>query len=549
MSLAKWYLRPQTNIELLSARWHAWQHTISPIQHAMNLAYRQIPLLESFVANPAIHVASSADPALLGAPFVDLPISKVPEMTRLIATTRERCANLLELGRAVRELFALLATQGKGHSLDAIYDTLPPALRGVVELAYDVRNAPVVKFREEVLRVDPQYRCAFREVALTRTPDTLRNFFINTPKVLEPGDVIVPLDFASPALNELTMSRVSPVDLTKLSRRMGLGGGTHSLLPFFTEEQPERVAPDYEGDGVRIRYFGHACVAVQSASSTVLIDPRFAFERTDDLAKLTFYDLPNQIDFVFVSHSHQDHFCAETLSQLRGRVGRVLVPRNNRGSLCDPSMKLTLAELGFENVDALDDLQCVDLPDGKIVSIPFPGEHCGLEVQSKHCALVVAAGMRFLFLVDSDAVDLALYSKLKQQIGRIDALFIGMECHGAPLTWMYGPLLPGTVLRRDDESRRGNGSNCERAWRVIQELGCTNVYIYAMGMEPWNNHLLGLEYGPESIQILESNRLVERCRAAGLRAERLKGCREIIFERSSVSNATVERALDTVGEV
>lgn len=539
---AKQYLRPDANIELLSCRWHAWQHTISPLQHAMNLVNRQIPLLESFIANPSIHVASSADPELLGGPFVDLPAANVPEMTALLAETKQRCASLLELAAGIRDVVALLATKGKGFSLDEFYDTLPERLRGIVELGYDLQNSPVIKVREELLIDDPYFKCEFREVALTRTADEERNFFINTPKVPEPEDVIVQMDFDHPAIQALADSRLYPVDLTELSKALGLHGETQALQPFFTTERPMRNEPDYQGEGVRVRYFGHACVEVQSKATSILIDPRFAFERNDGLAKFTYYDLPDVVDYTFISHAHQDHFCPETLSQLRGRVGRFLVPRNNRGAICDPSMKLTLQQLGFTDIEAMDDLQVEEIPGGHLVSIPFPGEHCGLEIQSKHCALVVLEGVRILFLVDSDAVDLALYTRLKKHIGHIDALFIGMECHGAPVTWLYGPLLQKTMLRRDDESRRGNGSNCDRAWRVIQELGCDNIFIYAMGMEPWNNHLLGLEYSADSVQITESNALIERCRAAGLRAERFKGCREFIFTPASAATATAPAA-------
>jgi L-ascorbate metabolism protein UlaG (beta-lactamase superfamily) len=523
------FLRPDANIELLSCRWHAWQHTIAPVQHALNLAFRQIPLLESFVANPLIHVAAASDPTLLGGPFIGLPANAVPEIKVLIATTKERCANLLDLAISIRELFAVLGAKGRGHSLDAIYETMPTSLRGAVELAYDVQNAPVIKFREELLIDDSCYYCDFREVALTRTPDIRRNFFLNTPKMFEPEDVVLPIDFNSSALHELTIARLQSVNLDDLSDKLGLSGATQRLAPFFTPEPPLRMDPQYRDGGVRVRYYGHACVSLQSATTSVLIDPRFAFERSEELATLTFYDLPDVIDNVFISHAHQDHFCSETLCQLRGRIGRILVPRNNRGSVCDPSMKLTLVQLGFSNIESMDDLQDIAIPGGQIVSLPFPGEHSGLEVQSKHCALIRLEGITFLFLVDSDAVDLALYSRIKKHIGSVDALFIGMECHGAPLTWLYGPLLPKPILRRDDESRRGNGSNCERAWRVIQELGCRNVYVYAMGMEPWNNHLLGLGYAPDSIQIKESDALVSRCRSAGLWAERLKGCREMVF--------------------
>lgn len=543
------YLRPDANIELLSCRWHAWQHTMSPIQHAMNLAYRQIPLLESFVENPDIHVAHSADPALLGGPFVDLPASKVGEVAALLEMTKERCGNLLEVAAAFREVHALLVAKGKGYSLDALYDSLPDALRGVVEFSYDLHNTPVMKIREEMLKGDARYTCDFREVALTRVEDTKRNFFINTPKIPEPEDLTFPVDFDSQALQAIVDSRLSPVDLKELSRELGLNGDTERLTPFFTSEQPVRHEPDYQGPGVRVRYFGHACVEVQSASTSVLLDPRFAFDKSSELAALTYYDLPDQVDYVFISHAHQDHFCAETLAQLRGRVGRVLVPRNNRGSPCDPSMKLTLQELGFRDVEALDDLQVVKIPGGHIVSIPFPGEHCGLEILSKHCALVVLEGVRILFLVDSDAVDASLYTLLKRHIGSVDAIFVGMECNGAPASWLYGPLLQKAMTRRDDESRRGNGSNCERAWRIIEQIDCPNIYVYAMGMEPWNNHLLGLEYAADSVQIIESNALVERCLDAGLHAERLRGCREFLFEKAAkksgeTADGDTEKELD-----
>jgi hypothetical protein len=104
-----------------------------------------------------------------------------------------------------------------------------------------------------------------------------------------------------------------------------------------------------------------------------------------------------------------------------------------------------------------------------------------------------------------------------------------MECQGAPLSWFYGPLLGKTVSRRDDESRRGNASNCARALEAIECLDCKSVYVYAMGNESWNRYLLGLEYAGDSIQITESDKFVEQCRLADKYAERLNGSRELYF--------------------
>src|SRR5258705_4884883 len=67
------YLRSDTNLELLAFRWYAWPHLVAPLQHAMNMAFRHVPLLESYLANPQIHAVTVQDPSMLGAPFVDIP--------------------------------------------------------------------------------------------------------------------------------------------------------------------------------------------------------------------------------------------------------------------------------------------------------------------------------------------------------------------------------------------------------------------------------------------------------------------------------------------
>jgi hypothetical protein len=78
-----------------------------------------------------------------------------------------------------------------------------------------------------------------------------------------------------------------------------------------------------------------------------------------------------------------------------------------------------------------------------------------------------------------------------------------------------------------DESRRLSGANCERAWGVIQEVKCKRLFVYAMGQERWLQYLLGLAYEPGAIQLVESDRLIERCRAHGIPAQRLTGCTEM----------------------
>jgi hypothetical protein len=134
-----------------------------------------------------------------------------------------------------------------------------------------------------------------------------------------------------------------------------------------------------------------------------------------------------------------------------------------------------------------------------------------------------------MFAADSCNVEPALYKHIRREFGEIRALFVGMECDGAPLSWLYGPLLSRRLTRAQDESRRLSGSNCAQAIDIIEALGCKEVFVYAMGQEPWLNFIMSIKYTLESKPIVESNRLIEACRQRGILAERLFGEREMLL--------------------
>jgi hypothetical protein len=209
------------------------------------------------------------------------------------------------------------------------------------------------------------------------------------------------------------------------------------------------------------------------------------------------------------------------LMQLRERVGVVIIPPSNRGDLSDPSLKRILRVLGFEKIVTLDSLERYDFQDGSITALPFSGEHCDLDVHSKHCALVEVKGRRIGLFIDSDAIDIDVYNRLVDRIRNPDIMFIGMECNGAPLSWLYGPLLSATASKKNDNSRRLSGANFAQAWRLTESIQPKRVFVYAMGQEPWMKHVMGLNYTPEAVQMQESNELVRRCVAEGIPAERL----------------------------
>jgi len=263
---------------------------------------------------------------------------------------------------------------------------------------------------------------------------------------------------------------------------------------------------------------------------SLLFDPVLSYTYESDISRYTYADLPDQIDYVLITHNHIDHLLFETLLQLRHKIKTIVVPRNMPGMLHDPSMRLILEHCGFRHVVELDELESIE--DGRISihGLPFLGEHGDLLVGTKLAYMVRAAGESLLFAADSCNIEPLLYHRLHEVFGDARALFLGMECNGAPMSWLYGPMLLNKPERAIDESRRLNGSNYEQGIQIIDAFNCKDVYVYAMGQEPWLNYVMSIKYTEESKPIVDSNRLIAECRGRGITSERLFGEREILFE-------------------
>jgi hypothetical protein len=139
-------------------------------------------------------------------------------------------------------------------------------------------------------------------------------------------------------------------------------------------------------------------------------------------------------------------------------------------------------------------------------------------------------GKSLYFAADSNNLETTLYDHLHEVSGDLDVLFIGMECDGAPMSWLYGPLATKPLLRKMDQERRLDGSDSAKALEIVDRLRPREVYIYAMGQEPWLTFLTSIKYTPQSRPIVESDKLVAECRNRGLVAERLFGHKELLLE-------------------
>jgi len=493
------YLRNMTKIEPLIGGWYVWCHLASPVQLALNLAFRYTPSFRSFIANASVHEAASKNPKNLGGSFMELTRADVPAVKKLSQETQEKLGHLY---RFAEDLFSLdrKLQEETGHSLDRVYESLPPTLAGMVEVSYDMNHHPSVRVLEELAHSGGLNSEAGQEISFASVRDEKRHFFLNTPRLATSERMLVSLPFADKRMDLLGRARSQPVEFSELADELGVAEDDRARFrDYFTDEAPVRKEPDYHGADVRVRYFGHACVLIQTSETSVLVDPFLTWDDYESADHLSFDDLPDHIDYVFLTHNHEDHFNVELLLQLRSRIGCVLVPRNNTNCMADPSMRLALKALGFEHVKAMDWMDSVAIPGGAITSVPSYGK------------------------------DAMLYRRIAGVLGDVDTLFIGMECVGAPLTWMYGCYLSKPISRKDDESRRLAGSDATRAAAFLDIFRCKNVYVYAMGQEPWMTFACGPQFTEEATQLVESNHFVKVCQDAGLNAERLYGCRTFLI--------------------
>jgi L-ascorbate metabolism protein UlaG (beta-lactamase superfamily) len=529
MSYEMLYLRPNVQVSPLFTNWYAWPYLIPPASAARNITERHFVIMKDYISNPALHAEAVKNPRMAGGPFIDQGGERVNEIASLLEDTEAKFPHLLALSAAINDLDSLLRREAKGASLQPLYSKVPDALRGYVELVYDLNDNPSFRLFEELLYKSPYYDRNGQSLMLALTTGDDRPFVLSTPYLPDTRSLEWKVSFDSPAIDWLFRSKREPCSWDEIRAHIDIPENKYDLLRSMFSTQTPAPNRKYSGPNIRWRYFGHACILIEANGISMLFDPVLSYTYDTTLSRYTYDDLPEHIDYVLITHNHQDHILFETLLQLRHKVKTIVVPFARGGTLQDPSMKAIFENIGFTNVVELKELQSLSFANGTIIGLPFLGEHADLDIQSKLGYMVKIGGRSILLLADSCNIEPMLYEHLRNELGNADAIFIGMECDGAPLTWLYGPLLSRKVDRKANLSRRLAGSDYEQAMNIVEQFCPKEVYVYAMGQEPWLNHVMNIKYTEQSRPIIESNRLIAECRSRGLAAERLFGEKEILL--------------------
>jgi L-ascorbate metabolism protein UlaG (beta-lactamase superfamily) len=528
---SKHYLRPNTVIEPLIGRWYAWSHLVSPATASLNITGRHNKIMNSYIQAPHIHAAAVKNEQMRGGPFMDYKTNRANDVRELRDNTMKSQANLIEFASALKELDRMLKANAKGFSLEPLYEKVPPILRGFVELVYDLNNNPSYRIIEPLLYNSKYYQPDMQSVNLWITNNDERPFCLSTARLQEEDAIHLDIPFNHPFIDKLASMKRNAGDIDELLAMLPSPIANIDLFRSFFSEEANPPYEKYHGDKVRMRYFGHACILIETSEISILIDPLISYYGyPSTVAHYSDMHLPEVIDFVLITHNHQDHILFETLLPLRHKIKNIIVPRSNGGALQDPSLKLMFEKIGFNSVIEIDELQTHSFGKCSITGLPFTGEHSDLNIRSKICYLICIGEFSILFAADSRILEPAIYRNVQNIYGDIDVIFLGMECDGAPLSWLYGPLLTEELPRDKDVTRRLSGSNYEKGITLVDIFNPKEVYVYAMGQEPWVEFISSIKYTDESNPIVASKKLINECQQRGIIAERLFGEKELFYQ-------------------
>ncbi|MBD0258364.1 MAG: MBL fold metallo-hydrolase, partial [Cytophagales bacterium] len=398
-----------------------------------------------------------------------------------------------------------------------------------LELTYDLDHKASFRFIERLLYHSNLFDREAQSIALTVINSDNRPFIFSTPRLKDHQSVHLPIAFDDDRIEALSDLRTHPREYGYIKNLLGIGDDEDAVFKTFLTEEAPVTTPRYDGEGVRVRYFGHACVLLETKEAAILTDPLLSYKYDSALKRYTFEDLPPVIDMVLITHAHHDHVVIETLLQLRSRIKTIVVPKSGNGSLHDPSLKLMLERIGFKNVRELEELDTLQLPGVQVTGIPFYGEHCDLDIKSKLTYLVRHEEESFLVCADSSNLNPSVYANVRKMVGPVKTLFVGMECTGAPMSWSYGSFFTRPLDRNLDQVRRSKGANCHASLALIDIFSVENVYLYAMGAEPWLNYFMALQHNHATNTDRESAELLKVCAGQHVAAESLYACKEVVF--------------------
>lgn len=283
------------------------------------------------------------------------------------------------------------------------------------------RLRPEVYFRPTPPLLDSQTHLGF----VTRRDGAARARLAVDRATLATLGAVLPRLRASLSRDEV-VAGLDPAGRALLARLLAAGLVVERPL------QPPRRPRDF---GVTL--VGHACLALESPGTRVLIDPLLTIRNRPEVDAAAILDAG--IDAIVISHCHWDHLNFDTLLQIDRRA-TVVVPRmRHPTSITNLDIAQLCAELGFTRVVALEPWQSTTLGDIVLTALPYHGENNGEAGVHDWITYHAALGGRSVCgLVDacrdaSGDMDAVMHT-VRHQLGPVDVLFAPCSAFHYPIS-------------------------------------------------------------------------------------------------------------------
>lgn len=475
--------------EPLILQWYAQPWLYSPKTAAFLLINEKLPLLEQYLEDSDIANQANQWQELKNAAFVALDnkhFNAVENLYNLMKGCLQKhhdfIATFFELNEAILKNDSI-------EQAEQLIKTLPEGLRPYVEIYYELNHQLQFSLSEPLLYHSNYFLKDKQSIRLYSTTTDERPPVNTTPRVDFNNSNQIHQPFDSDWLSQLFQTRFKPTTAEELKDTLDIDISDSQWSQHFTEHKPNKN-DCFEGT----KYIGHASLLMSHQGKHILIDPVIPAKYTNCSDRYSWDDLPSRIDAILITHSHTDHFNIETLMQLKGITNNIIVPSTSP-FLLDPSLKRILENLGFKQITVVDPLDNIALSDAfKITAIPFQGEHAGFGIMGKTGYCIQRNQHKSLALADCNILNPSTYEFIQNKIGDVDAIFISLECEGAPLDWLVKPFYKDTIPWEISSKRKWVAADAQQIIQLCQIFSCNNVYLYAMGFEPWLKPIMEVDY-------------------------------------------------------
>ena len=172
---------------------------------------------------------------------------------------------MLRFAAAVAEAEEIVRDSATGFDLTPLYPKLPAELSGLVELAYDTSNQPSMRFIEPLVYESSVYTEDRQSVQLSLETGIERPFILSTPR-LRLARRAGPAGSRSGIRGWRSCSRARLQATTpgRLREALELDDEQAARLGGLLTAEPDLAGDRHIDGGGRIRYFGHACLVLQT---------------------------------------------------------------------------------------------------------------------------------------------------------------------------------------------------------------------------------------------------------------------------------------------